>query len=522
MAGPLDREKQAWHLLLAEARDLAGKANYTKVLITVLDANDHAPSFAQSHYDALLLPDGHFETPLVVRALDADEPNSANSQLAYEIIAGNQNEKFAIDSLSGEIYALAVGPSLARRPPSDLQNNNNNNNKVDLPSSLFEPLAPFGRPLDSSGKILPPGGRHTDAHREVEETTQRQPPATPTLKLNWPPRSASERAQRPIGEARLAKRLPQSQAQQASGQRAHSPAHSDSLEDQLPALDLLLNLESEHSPVASGAPDHSQSVATDERQSAAGHHSQSLAATPTSSQPTADKQQQVRSLPETNAATSGHFEALKLPPVTTLVVRAHDFGIPIRSATCKVNIYNLALQSRVLSVILNGTVEQLAERREPIERSFGALTGSRAQIERLEPLSDSSSLTLARVRLAIPIGAHHHQLVDLTDLSGLMQALDYKPAVSGAGDQQQRQSSAAPPPTYIIPLGLPAGPSSNLSGGPNLQAGLYTDSQLNSFALESSALEKRLLIYIIIVAVCILALLVVWMIYSCCHEDKVK
>ena len=481
-------------MLLAEARDTLGASNYSKILINVLDVNDNAPLFGQTHYDALLQADGQFESPLVVQAHDLDEPNSANSQLAYEIIAGNQNEQFAIDSLSGLVYLTGRQPTLQTAPqPSST--------RVSIPSILSEPIVPHSqnehnrRQLDSAGKILPLGG----GSREIEETTQRQP-----LRLNWPPRSAASMA----AEQRDKPKEPSS-AERAG--RISAPMLD--LNDQMPALGLLLGLEAEPSRQLDG----SLVAATTERAPEAAPSSRSKVLQPPPPPP----------LESAAAQAPAHFEPLSLPPVTTLVVRAHDFGIPIRSATCKVNIYNQALQSRSLSVILNGTVEQLSERREAIERSLGALTGSRAHLDSLEALSDSSSLTVARVRLVVPTG--HHQLVDLTDLSALMQALDYKLPQSASDQQQQQQQQqrhATTGPTYIVPIHSIPLSSSNLSaaatGLPIGQPGLYTDTQINSFALESSALEKRLLIYIIIVGICILALLVIWMIYSCCHEDRVK
>lgn len=36
LEGPLDREKQSHYMLLAEARDPAGAANFTKVIVNVL------------------------------------------------------------------------------------------------------------------------------------------------------------------------------------------------------------------------------------------------------------------------------------------------------------------------------------------------------------------------------------------------------------------------------------------------------------------------------------------------------
>lgn len=120
-------------------------------------------------------------------------------------------------------------------------------------------------------------------------------------------------------------------------------------------------------------------------------------------------------------ARQTNINAYRLPPLTTLLVRARDFGIPIRSSTVKVNIHNQALLNRSISIILNGTIDQLNAKRDLIERGFAALTGAKTIIESIDALSESSSLSVARARLMIPI----HSLVDLTDLNPLMIALEH-------------------------------------------------------------------------------------------------
>lgn len=378
--------------------------------------NDNAPVFLQSHYDAVLLSDGTFQQPLVVRALDADEANGANSQVAYEIIAGNQNELFTIDAHSGAIYPTGATnqPSNGKGPPSNV-----------LPPTLTEPIEPF-----EAGKIRP--NHEIEGSGGVRART-----------------AANRSSENPIAERR------------AKSGRVHAGSGPALDVEQLPALDLLLSLESSELPdsgggVAARSPQQAQVYAT--------------------------------------------------PPLTTLIVRAHDFGIPLRSASVKVNIYNQALQSRSLSVILNGTAEQLEQRRQSIERAFSSITGSRATIESIDALSESSSISVARIKLAVP----QHSLVDLTDLSALMNALDYRPHDFG---------QARYPTLYGIDSkhiqSLNSVVSSNFTNPNNI----LTDIQ--SYALDSG-LERRLLVYIIIVAVCILALLVIWMIYSCSREDQVK
>lgn len=65
---------------------------------------DNEPKFIQPRYDAVLNPDRFsFTQPLIVFAVDADEPHTPNSNITYEIISGNYQDKFFINSSSGEI-----------------------------------------------------------------------------------------------------------------------------------------------------------------------------------------------------------------------------------------------------------------------------------------------------------------------------------------------------------------------------------------------------------------------------------
>ncbi len=65
---------------------------------------DNSPVFLQPRYDAVLNPDRlSFTQPLVVKALDSDEVGSVNSNVTYEIISGNYQDKFLINEISGEI-----------------------------------------------------------------------------------------------------------------------------------------------------------------------------------------------------------------------------------------------------------------------------------------------------------------------------------------------------------------------------------------------------------------------------------
>lgn len=453
----LDRERTSMYLFIVEARDSLGFANYSQIMVNVLDVNDNAPAFLQSHYDAVLLADGTFYQPLVVRAFDADEPGSVNSQVAYEIIAGNQNDQFIIDSLSGVIY-----PSLSGAPLELDAEQGRPGGLPALPPALTEPIIPYQGHGSRNQNSPEPAGKIMPSH-EVEDASARHATTSP----HGSPRYQS-------GRQRM-----------EEGRNLSAPPMDV---EQLPALDLLLNLESSDSSTTLGSRSEESKHLLAARSYSLGEPS---------------------------------FQSLKVPPVTTLIVRAHDFGIPVRSSTVRVSIYNQALLSRSISVILNGTAEHLELKRESLERALSSLTGSRASVESIDALSDSSSISVARVKLAVP----PHSLVDLTDLSGLLSALDYKPAQQVTEHQQFRHPELAQPgstlgglngATHYIATGDKLVPVGSLNGSTN--GNLFNEIQ--SYAIDTSGLERRLLIYIIIVAVCILILLLIWMVYSCSKESE--
>ncbi|GIX91815.1 cadherin-86C [Caerostris extrusa] len=105
----LDRERIPEYTLTVEARDDQGKGNrnMAEVHITLADANDNAPLFLQPRYDAVLNPDmRNFYEPLRVQAYDADGAGP-NSDVTYEIVNGNYQEKFLIEPHTGELSLQA-------------------------------------------------------------------------------------------------------------------------------------------------------------------------------------------------------------------------------------------------------------------------------------------------------------------------------------------------------------------------------------------------------------------------------
>lgn len=105
-----DREHIASHHLTVEARDNLGQGNRNTVplVLTMLDVNDNAPVFAERQYEAKLFENKpHFEAPLIVRATDADQPNTPNAQIAYEIAGGQRNARnFTINEHSGRVSVV--------------------------------------------------------------------------------------------------------------------------------------------------------------------------------------------------------------------------------------------------------------------------------------------------------------------------------------------------------------------------------------------------------------------------------
>lgn len=102
----IDREQTSEYTLTVEARDENGfgHKNVSQIRVKILDANDNEPRFVQSRYDVILNPDHlTFTQPLIVQAYDADEPDTSNSQVTYEIIDGNYQGKFEINNVTGEI-----------------------------------------------------------------------------------------------------------------------------------------------------------------------------------------------------------------------------------------------------------------------------------------------------------------------------------------------------------------------------------------------------------------------------------
>ncbi len=101
-----DREQYEKHHLTIEARDNLGEGNRNTVplIINIQDVNDEIPQFLQRMYETRLFENRRvFETPLEIEARDGDVNGTRNSEIFYEIIAGEFRHNFSMDIKSGAI-----------------------------------------------------------------------------------------------------------------------------------------------------------------------------------------------------------------------------------------------------------------------------------------------------------------------------------------------------------------------------------------------------------------------------------
>ena len=102
----------AAYVLLIEARDENGNPGISQVararlVINVEDVNDMPPLFKQRKYEGFMSSDlSRLRNNLQVEAVDLDKTGTINSDVRYEIIAGNYEQKFSIDQNSGVISVV--------------------------------------------------------------------------------------------------------------------------------------------------------------------------------------------------------------------------------------------------------------------------------------------------------------------------------------------------------------------------------------------------------------------------------
>ncbi|KAM9774240.1 protocadherin-15b isoform 2-T2 [Syngnathus typhle] len=110
---PLDREARDSYTFTLQASDGVQQSAPVAVTITVLDANDNTPTFANVSYSVYLYTDMMpGETVLQLSAVDEDD--GPNGQVTYRILAGDQGQ-FLIGNSTGIItVAPSVGLSVGR------------------------------------------------------------------------------------------------------------------------------------------------------------------------------------------------------------------------------------------------------------------------------------------------------------------------------------------------------------------------------------------------------------------------
>ncbi|KAL8591925.1 hypothetical protein ACOMHN_039978 [Nucella lapillus] len=102
----LDRETTSHYFLSAEAMDGGGIRAPTEIEVEVTDINDNAPIFRRSDYDGVVREKSSaFLKPIVVEAVDDDQPKTPNSTVYYAIIITPKGleSNFSINETTGEI-----------------------------------------------------------------------------------------------------------------------------------------------------------------------------------------------------------------------------------------------------------------------------------------------------------------------------------------------------------------------------------------------------------------------------------
>ncbi|KAF4524618.1 hypothetical protein B566_EDAN013869 [Ephemera danica] len=106
-AAPLDREMRARYVLPVYVRDESARppqVDAATLVVSVADANDHAPQFAPGSCYPLSVPENSDLAVIhTVVATDLDE--GRNGEVTYSITAGNIGNKFSIDLHTGELSA---------------------------------------------------------------------------------------------------------------------------------------------------------------------------------------------------------------------------------------------------------------------------------------------------------------------------------------------------------------------------------------------------------------------------------
>ena len=105
-------------VMTVEAKDLGtpSQSSQATLVINVIDINDNPPIFKKRKYQGFMNKElTALRNDLQVEAYDNDQLDTKNSEIRYEIIQGNYEKKFFIDSLTGQISVIEpLGPDLIR------------------------------------------------------------------------------------------------------------------------------------------------------------------------------------------------------------------------------------------------------------------------------------------------------------------------------------------------------------------------------------------------------------------------
>ena len=98
----LNMERMREHVLVIVIKDTNGNQNWAKLVVHVLDDNDHEPKFLTDLIQTRLPANAELGSAVVqVQAYDND--HGLNGELRYSILHGNEAETFVIDAVQGNI-----------------------------------------------------------------------------------------------------------------------------------------------------------------------------------------------------------------------------------------------------------------------------------------------------------------------------------------------------------------------------------------------------------------------------------
>lgn len=121
----LNREETSSYMLIIQAWDnyqfgyASGESRnaFKQLTITILDVNDEAPVFLSFPESCVAITEFHEpkDTITLLKASDADDPNTPNGQVAFAILAGNEKKLFELEPVDAWSARLSSVGSLKGR-----------------------------------------------------------------------------------------------------------------------------------------------------------------------------------------------------------------------------------------------------------------------------------------------------------------------------------------------------------------------------------------------------------------------